>query len=85
MADWISVKDRLPCKPGGLSEPVMVAAQEFGCSWQLFIAKCWISIMEPFFPKWYLDAAFYNIEEPRQVGPQVHYWMPIPSIPVWSD
>jgi len=78
---WIPVTERLPCKPGEISQPVMVAAREFGCPWVLAIARCFISILHPTEPGWYLDPGFYYLERPYGVGEQVHYWMPIPPIP----
>jgi len=81
MSDWISVTDRLPCKPGLFSEPVMAAAREFGYPWKFYVVRCWISVEFPLLPKWYLDRNFYNIDEPFQVGPQVFYWMDIPPVP----
>lgn len=78
---WISVNDRLPCKPGETSPAVLVAAKEFGCAWVLAIAKCFISILQPEHAGWYLDPAFYHLERPYGVGEEVRYWMPIPPPP----
>lgn len=78
--EWIPVRERLPVKPGEYSEKMcFVQAQEFGCSPEFYVCHCWISVLFPNDPKWYLDRDFYNLDMQMEVGSPVLGWIEMPE------
>jgi hypothetical protein len=76
--DWISVNDKLPSQ----TVPVFVAAWEFGCRPEIYLARMWQSSLPNQQPVWYLYEKAYGLERPYQIASVVRYWMPIPAISV---
>jgi hypothetical protein len=82
MCGFVSVKDRFPeMKPGLLSETVIVIVHEFGTQPSMAIANCWKSSQENLSPKWYLSRPFYRLDHPVEIGGEVTYWSPLPTLP----
>lgn len=80
MSEWVSVYDRLPVKPGELSNKrFWVQAQEFGQPPVFAVCKCWLSSEPNQNPQWYLDADFYGLDAPYKIAQEVQYWMDIPD------
>lgn len=78
--EWIPVTEKLPVKPGEYSTKLyFVHAQEFGCQPEFYVCRCWISIIHPNDPAWYMDNNFYHITEHIAVGSPVLAWIEIPA------
>lgn len=75
---WIPVSNIPYMRPGELSEPFYVQVEEFGNLPGFAVARCWKSSQPESGLKWYLDEAFYNLQNPYEIG-EITYYMPLPK------
>ncbi len=78
---WKSVTTPPPLQGGALSDPVWVAAKEFGQGWVYAVARAWRSSLPEQPVKWYLDAGFYRLERPYEIAQTVYFWDDLPELP----